>query len=68
MDALSADGGITKEMARAIANLGGESGQGGLSLRSDNLDAVGELYTEDAFRQLIVAIEATPVFRRLRRA
>jgi hypothetical protein len=31
-----------------------------LSLRSDNLDSVGELYTEDDFRQLIATIEATP--------
>jgi uncharacterized protein with GYD domain len=33
-----------------------------LSLRSEHLDSVGELYTEDDFRQLVVAIEATPVF------
>jgi hypothetical protein len=32
-----------------------------LSLRSDNFDSVGELYTEDDFGQLVVAIEATPV-------
>src|SRR5262249_3376313 len=38
------------------------SGGGDLSLRSDNLDSVGELYTEDDFRQLVVAIEATPTF------
>jgi hypothetical protein len=31
-------------------------------LRSDNLDSVGELYTEDDFRQLVVAVEATPTF------
>jgi hypothetical protein len=31
-----------------------------LSLRSDNLDSIAELYTEDDFRQLVVAIEATP--------
>jgi hypothetical protein len=35
---------------------------GGLRLRSDNLASVGELYTEDNFRQLVVAIEATPAF------
>jgi hypothetical protein len=29
-------------------------------LRSDNLDSIAELYTEDDFRQLVVAIEATP--------
>jgi len=29
-------------------------------LRSDNLDSIGELYTEDDFRQLVVAIEAMP--------
>jgi hypothetical protein len=33
-----------------------------LSVRSDNLDSVNELYTEDNFRQLVVAIEATPAF------
>ncbi len=38
------------------------SGGSGLSLRSDNLDSVSELYTEDDFRQLVVAIEATPAF------
>ena len=38
------------------------SGGSGLSLRFDNLDSVGELYTEDDFRQLVVAIEATPTF------
>ena len=31
-----------------------------MSLRSDDLDSVGELYTEDEFRQLVVAIEASP--------
>ena len=31
-----------------------------MSLRSDDLDSIGELYTEDDFRQLVVAIEATP--------
>jgi len=31
-------------------------------LRSDDLDSVGELYTKDDFRQLIVTIEATPAF------
>jgi len=33
-----------------------------LSLRSDNFDFVREVYTEDDFRQLVVAIEATPTF------
>jgi hypothetical protein len=33
-----------------------------LSLRSDDLDCVGELYTEDEFWQLVVAIEAPPGF------
>ena len=28
-----------------------------MSLRSDDLDSVGELYTEDEFRQLVVVIE-----------
>jgi hypothetical protein len=32
------------------------SGGSDLSLRSDNLHSVGELYTEDDFRQLVVAI------------
>ena len=30
-----------------------------LSLRSDKLDSVSELYTEDDLRQLVVALEAT---------
>ena len=33
-----------------------------MSLRSDDLNSVGELYTENYFRQLVVAIEATPAF------
>ena len=33
-----------------------------MSLRSEDLDSVGELYTQDDFRQLAVAIESTPVF------
>ena len=33
-----------------------------MSLRSDNLDSVDELYTQDNFRQLVVAIEAPPAF------
>ncbi len=33
-----------------------------MSLRSDDLDTVSELYTEDDFGQLVVAIEATPIF------
>ena len=31
-----------------------------MSLRSDDLDSVGELYTEDDFRQLVVTIETAP--------
>ena len=31
-----------------------------MSLRSDNLDSIAELYTEDDIWQLVVAIEATP--------
>ena len=31
-----------------------------MSLRSDDLDSIVELYTEDDFRQLVVTIEATP--------
>ena len=38
------------------------SGGSGLSLRSDYLDSVAELYTEDYFRQLVVTVEATPAF------
>jgi hypothetical protein len=38
------------------------SGGSDLSLRSDNLDSVSKLYTEDDFRQLVAAIEATPTF------
>ena len=45
-------------------NLGDERGSGGsgLSLRSDDLDSVVELYTEDNFRQLVVTAEAIPTF------
>jgi hypothetical protein len=38
------------------------SGGSGVSLRSDDLDSVVELYTEDDFRQLVVAAEAMPTF------
>jgi hypothetical protein len=33
-----------------------------VSLRSDDLDTVGELYTEYDFRQLAVAVEPPPTF------
>jgi hypothetical protein len=33
-----------------------------LSLRSDDLNSVGELYSKDDFRQLVIAIETTPAF------
>ena len=33
-----------------------------MSFRLDDLNSVGESYTENYFRQLVVAIEATPVF------
>ena len=33
-----------------------------MGLRSDDLDSVSELYTEDDFRQLVVTIETTPAF------
>jgi hypothetical protein len=33
-----------------------------LSLRFNDLHSVGELYTEDDFRQLVVTIEAAPAF------
>src|SRR5262245_14245224 len=46
---------------RRILVTEGVSGNG-LSLRSDDLDSVGELYTEDDLRQLVVTIEATPAF------
>jgi hypothetical protein len=36
------------------------SGGSGSSLQSHDLDSVGELYPKDDFRQLGVAIEATP--------
>ena len=32
-----------------------------MSFRLDDLNSVGESYTENYFRQLVVAIEATPV-------
>ena len=31
-------------------------------MRFDDLDSVGELYTEDEFRQLVVTVETTPAF------
>jgi transposase InsO family protein len=36
------------------------SGGGGLSLRSDDLDSVGELYPENEFGQLVAAVQASP--------
>ena len=33
-----------------------------MSLRSDDLNSVGELYSKDDFRQLVIAIETTPAF------
>jgi hypothetical protein len=33
-----------------------------LSLRSDDLNSVGELYSKDDFRQLVIAIETPPAF------
>jgi hypothetical protein len=33
-----------------------------LSLRSDYLDSVSELYFQDEFRQLVVAVETAPAF------
>jgi hypothetical protein len=38
------------------------SGGSGLNSRSNNLEAIGELYTENDFLQLVVAIEAPPGF------
>ena len=38
------------------------SGGSGLSLRSDDLDSVVELYTQDDFRQLVVTTETMPTF------
>ena len=37
-------------------------GGSGLSLRSSDVDSVGEFYAEDDFRQLVVTIGATPAF------
>jgi len=39
---------------------GRTSGGSGLSLRSDDLDTVVELYTEDDFWQLVVLAQAMP--------
>ena len=33
-----------------------------MSLRSDDLDSVGEFYTENDFRQLVVTIKTPPAF------
>ena len=45
----------------------GGSGGSGLSLRSDDLDSVVELYTADDFRQLVIAAQTMPtLLRRLR--
>ena len=33
-----------------------------MSLRSDDLDSVGELYSEDNFRQLVMTVEAATAF------
>ena len=33
-----------------------------MSLGSDDLDSVGELYTENDFRQLVMTIETAPAF------
>ena len=51
-------------VAELSPNLGDERGSGGsgLSLRSDDLNSVVELYTEDNFRQLVVTAEAIPTF------
>jgi hypothetical protein len=38
------------------------AGGSGLSLRFADLNSVGEPSTENYFRQLVVAIEATPAF------
>src|SRR5262245_57584147 len=38
------------------------SGGSGLSLRSEVLHSVDELYPEDEFRQLVVTIETAPAF------
>src|ERR1700730_17437775 len=54
----------TISVPRAIAESWSRKGSGGsgLSLRFDDLNSVGEPYTENYFRQLVVAIEATPAF------
>jgi hypothetical protein len=38
------------------------SGGSGLSLRSDDLDSVGELYPKNEFGQLVATVEAAPAF------
>jgi hypothetical protein len=48
------------ELSQNLGNV--KSVDSGLSLRSDNLESGGELYTEDDFRQLVVAVEVTPTF------
>jgi transposase InsO family protein len=49
-------------MQRAIAESWSRagSGDGGLSIPPDGLDAVSELHTFDRLWQLVVAVEATP--------
>jgi hypothetical protein len=51
---------LTKSYRRILVTE--RSGGSGLTLRSDDLDSVGELYPEDDFRQLVVPVEATPMF------
>jgi len=49
---------LTKSYRRILVT--GGSGGSGLSLRSDDLDSVVELYTADDFRQLVVAAQTMP--------
>ena len=53
-------------IGRAIAEFWWRKGSGGsgLSLRSDDLYSIVEFYTEDNFRQLVVAAETIPTFLR----
>src|ERR1700739_3609002 len=52
---------VPRELSPNVGD-GRGSGGSGLNLRSDDLDSVGELYTEDDFRQLVVTVETTPAF------
>jgi hypothetical protein len=44
-------GDVSTLLKELLSNPGGKGSRRGLSLRSDDLDSVGELYTENDFRQ-----------------